>query len=72
MNGKRDGFTLDDFRACAKSAVMKRGRAETIVREVTEVVANWREYAGKAGVEAGWRDQIQKNLRLEWARKITA
>ena len=72
MNGKRDGFTLDDFRACAKSAVMKRGRAETIVREVTEGVANWREYAGKAGVEAGWRDQIQKNLRLEWARKITA
>jgi hypothetical protein len=28
MNGKRDGFTLADFRACAKSALMKRGRAE--------------------------------------------
>lgn len=39
MHGKRDGFTLDDFRACAKSASMKRGRAETILREVTAIVA---------------------------------
>ena len=68
MNGKRDGFTLEDFRACAKSALMKRGRAETIVKEVTEVVANWREYADKAGVEAGWRDQILGNLRLGLGR----
>ena len=68
MNGKRDGFTLEDFRACAKSAVMKRGRAETIVKEVTEVVANWGEYADKAGVEAGWRDQIQGNFRLGLGR----
>ncbi len=65
LNGKRDGFTMDDFRACAKSAVMKRGRAETIVKEVTEVVANWREYANKAGVDAAWRDQILGNLRLK-------
>lgn len=69
MNGKRDGFTLEDFRACAKSAVMKRGRAETIVKQVTEGVSNWREYADKAGVEAGWRDQIQGNLRLGLAQK---
>lgn len=32
MNGKRDGFTLADFRACGKSALMKRGRAEAIGR----------------------------------------
>ncbi len=69
LNGKRDGFTMDDFRACAKSAVMKRGRAETIVKEVTEVLANWREYANNAGVDAGWRDQILGNFRLALARK---
>lgn len=68
MNGKRDGFTLEDFRACAKSAVMKRGRAETIVKEVTEVVANWRAYADKAGVEKTWRDQIYRTLRLNITR----
>ena len=39
LNGKRDGFTLEDFRACARSALMKRGRAETIVEEV---VAAWK------------------------------
>ena len=27
LNGKRDDFTLTDFQACAKTAVMKRGRA---------------------------------------------
>ena len=67
MNGKRDGFTLDDFRACAKSAMMKRGRAETIVKEMTEVVANWREYADKAGVTPSWRDQIFRTYRLDIA-----
>lgn len=34
LNGKRDNFTLDDFRECAKTVSMKRGRAETIAREV--------------------------------------
>ncbi len=28
MNGKRDNFTLEDFNACAKTASMKRGRAQ--------------------------------------------
>jgi 3-oxoacyl-[acyl-carrier protein] reductase len=32
LNGKRDGFTLDDLKACARSAAMKRGRAEAIVK----------------------------------------
>jgi hypothetical protein len=39
MNGKRDGFTLADFRTCAKSALRKRGRAEGIVEEC---VPPWR------------------------------
>ncbi len=64
VNGKRDGFTLEDFRACAKTASMKRGRAEAIVREVTETVARWREYAEEARVVPLMRDQIQGVLRL--------
>ncbi len=50
MNGKRDGFTLADFRACAKSALMKRGRAEAIVEEVRAAVAKWPDYAEQAQV----------------------
>jgi serine/threonine-protein kinase HipA len=68
MNGKRDGFTLADFRACAKSALMKRGRAEAIVGEVRAAVARWPEYAEQAKVTNSWRKQIQQNFRLELPR----
>jgi len=64
MNGKRDGFTLDDFKVCAKAASMKRGRAETIVNEVQQVVAQWRGYASDAGVSDVWVQKIQRVLRL--------
>jgi serine/threonine-protein kinase HipA len=65
VNGKRDDFELDDFRACAGKAAMKRGRAETIIAEVREVVSRWRDYADAAGVPAALRDRIQKALRLK-------
>ena len=65
MNGKRDGFTLEDFRDCAKSASMKRGRAETIIAEVTDAVRHWKEFAESADVASGWMDTIKKSLRLD-------
>jgi serine/threonine-protein kinase HipA len=68
MNGKHDGFTLADFQACAKSALMKRGRAEAIVHEVRAAVAQWPDFAGQAGVLPEWRSQIQTHLRLDWPK----
>jgi len=68
MNGKRDGFTLADFRACGKSALMKRGRAEAIVEEVRAAVAKWPDYAEQAQVMIDWREQIQRSLRLKFPR----
>ncbi|MDP3480463.1 MAG: HipA domain-containing protein [Desulfoprunum sp.] len=65
MNGKRSGFTLEDFKACANSASMKRGRAETIIDEVRDVVAGWRDYADESRVNPEQRDKIQAALRLE-------
>jgi serine/threonine-protein kinase HipA len=65
LNGKRDGFVLEDFRACARAASMKRGRAETILEEVRSVVSRWPHYADAAGVPAAWRDQIHTVLRLK-------
>jgi len=65
MNGKRDDFTMDDFKACAKVASMKRRRAETIVNEVRESVSRWKDYADEAGVPVSVRDQIQHTLRLK-------
>ena len=65
MHGKRDDFTLEDFKACAKTASMKRGRAEAIVNEVKEAAAHWPEYAEEAGVPAAQRKQIQRALRVK-------
>ncbi|MCX7038615.1 MAG: HipA domain-containing protein [Spirochaetes bacterium] len=69
MNGARDGFTLDDFRACAKSALMKRGRVEAIVDEVRTAVRKWPDYAEQAQVMDNWRTQIQHNHRLDFPRR---
>ncbi len=65
LNGKRDNFVLDDFKTCAKTATMKRGRAETILQEVQQTVSNWRTYAESAGVSPEWQTQIQQALRLK-------
>jgi len=65
MNGKRDGFSIDDFKACAKTASLKRGRAESIITEVRNAVEKWSEFADMARVTQSWKTQIQQNLRLE-------
>lgn len=65
LNGKRDRFVLEDFKACAKAASMKRGRAQTIIDEIRTVVSRWRDYAEEAGVSPAHRERIWKTLRLE-------
>ena len=65
INGKRDDFALQDFRAVAQNASMKRGRAEKIVAEVRDVVARWRDYADDVDIEPAQRDRIQNVLRLQ-------
>jgi len=64
LNGKRDEFTMEDFRTCARVASMKRGRAETIISEVQETISNWNNYADEAGLDTATRDQIRRTLRL--------
>jgi len=71
MNGKRDDFTMDDFKACSRTGSMKRGRARMIVNEVLDIVSRWRDYADEAGVSPSWRDQIQQTLRLNGFRTLS-
>jgi len=66
LNGKRDAFTRDDFRAGAQSALLKRGRAETILEEVCAAVRRWPEFATAAQVADSARTEIQRHHRLEW------
>ncbi len=50
VNGRRDGFTVADLRACASSAGMKAGRAESILLDVTAAVEKWPEVSAQVGV----------------------
>ena len=65
LNGKRGNFTLDDFKASAVSAGMKKGRAESILEEVRQVVAGWKDYAEAAGVSTEQMEHIQSTLLLD-------
>lgn len=69
LNGKRDGFTTADFEACAKAALMKRGRAAIIVAEVTAAVRRWPEFAAESRLSIEWQDKIQKTHRLEFRNR---
>jgi serine/threonine-protein kinase HipA len=65
MNGKREGFTMEDFKQCAKVALMKRGQEKLIISETLDVVANWCEYAKKVDIPRQTIDKIHAVLRLD-------
>lgn len=65
LNGKRDNFELRDFKACAETASMKRGRAEEILDEVQNAVLEWRTFAQEAGVPEGVAARIELAQRRE-------
>ncbi|MCG2712155.1 MAG: type II toxin-antitoxin system HipA family toxin [Candidatus Omnitrophica bacterium] len=45
MNGKRDEFDKNDFIEFAKTASMKKGRADAILSQVQDAVSKWPKYA---------------------------
>jgi len=64
INGRREDFTVADLRAVAAVAGLKRGRAETILAEVSHVVAGWSAVADEVGVEERMAEQIARSHRL--------
>ena len=69
LNGKRDNFTIEDFRACAKNASMKRGRADEIIKQVQDTVSKWKYYSQRAGVSDDIADGLKKSHHtdiLKW------
>ena len=69
INGKSDDFTLQDFKAVAQVAGIKRGRPEAILAKVMDTVREWPRYAKTAGVPASQRDKITRTLRLNFDRR---
>ncbi len=68
MNDRRDDFTLADFQACGRTALLPRGRAIRVVEDVREVVAKWEDYARRVGVDEEHVRRIAPALRLSFAR----
>ncbi len=68
VNGKRDGFTVEDLRRIAEVASLKRGQADEILAQVTEAVEEWPSLATKAGIEEGRIDRIANTHRLNLSR----
>ena len=68
MNGKRENFTLKDFKSCATVALMKQGQDKLIIAEVLDVVTHWREYAKTAEIPDFTSNRIYRGLRLDGFR----
>jgi serine/threonine-protein kinase HipA len=68
VNGKRDGFTVEDLRRVAEMASMKRGRTEEILARVTEAVRAWPELAASAGIDDDRAERISETHRLSLPR----
>ena len=64
LNGKGDDFTLDDFRAVARSASLMRGRERQILEQVAAAVSRWPEFASAANVPTSQADPIHAAHRL--------
>ncbi len=64
LNGKRHDFDLEDFKAAAKNASIKRGRAEDILLQVHDAVLQWKVFAADTGVSQPIADSIQNAHRL--------
>lgn len=63
INGKRDGFTLEDFKAVAAVAGLKRGRDRKMLDEVLAAVREWPAFASQAGVDTRQAEQIGSTHR---------
>lgn len=68
VNGKRDGFRVEDLRRVAEVASMKRGKAEQILAQVTEAVKEWPELAASAGIADDHAERISDTHRLSLPR----
>jgi serine/threonine-protein kinase HipA len=65
INGKRDGFTLEDFEKCGRVAGMSKKEVSQVLEEVIDAVRRWSSFAEVAQVAPIWQNQIAQHHRLE-------
>lgn len=66
INGKADNFEQEDFRACAETAGLKRGRDHEILAEVIQAVKEWPQFAQAAGVSKSQQHAVSQAHRLQF------
>lgn len=64
INGKRDDFTVEDLRAVAKVARIRRALVDDTLADVTDAVRRWASFADEAGVTTDHVERITPALRL--------
>lgn len=62
FNGKREKFTLDDFKAVAKSAGLVQGRYKRILEQVQDALAGFKKRAKANDVPKKLVQEVAKNL----------
>ena len=58
LNGKRDGFDVEDLIALGETAGIKPAKARRIIEEVDASVGKWSDFAAIAGIDDETRDRI--------------
>ncbi len=66
VNGRRDGFTLDDLIVCATAGDVRPRRTRELLAQVLAAVDRWPEHADAAEVSEAWREQIAGTFRTAW------
>ncbi len=63
VNGKRDGFEMEDLIAFGKYASIKARRAKSLIDDVCDALGRWPEFAGTANVKTLVVDEIARQFR---------
>lgn len=69
LNGRSDGFTRQDFKACARVARIRQGRAAAIIDDVRAAVERWPAFAAEAGVADECCERIAGRQRLAFPER---
>ena len=65
LNGKRDGFTLDDLLDFSRYCDLSPSRARLVIREVLDAVHAWQEFATDAEVPDQTAHEIARHHRTD-------
>lgn len=69
VNGKKDGFTRDDFKVVGQSIGLSQQKINEIVDQTLEVVSRWPGYAQKADLSKDRMEKVEAGHRVKSIEK---